>query len=97
MTPVIQYYAQLLQNDFVMPKIDPITNVFEEADDDVIAEIDKLTHTNSLQYKSKHIKNMSNDDKNKKKSYNIGNATIKRHSHFGSGYKYVKNRHSDDQ
>lgn len=93
MTPEVQYYIQLMQNDFMMPKINPITNVFEEADDDVIAEIDKITHTNSLQYKSRRIQNKQN----KKISYNIGNATIKRHSHFGSGYKYVKNRRSDDK
>ena len=93
MTPEVQYYVQLMHNDFIMPKIDPITNVFEEADDEVIAEIDKITHTNSLQYKSKRIQK----GKNKKMSYNIGNATIKRHSHFGSGYKYVKNRHGDDK
>ena len=87
MTPEVQYYIQLMQNDFMMPKINPITNVFEEADDDVIAEIDKITHTNSLQYKSRRIQNK----RNKKITYNIGNATIKRHSHFGPRHKYVKN------
>lgn len=74
----IEYYKQLLKNDFIMPKIEPngSGNLFQQADDDTILEIDKITHTNSFQYKK-------TSKKNKKIRYNIPNATIKRHSHIG--------------
>ena len=83
-TPEVEYYKKLLEFDFIMPNISQIsTNAFEKADNDVIAEIDKLTGVNSLQYKQKKYKNNMKVSKNKKMRYNIPNGTITRHSHIG--------------
>lgn len=70
----IEYYRKLLQNDFVMPKIEP-NNLLQNTDSDILSEIDRLTNT-----KSTHM--IKNDSKNKIKRYNIPNVKIKRHSHI---------------
>lgn len=82
-TPEVEYYKRLLSMDFIMPNIQKIDNLFDKADNDVIAEIDKITGVNSLQYKSKKYNNNLKTSKNKTIRYNIPNASIKRHSHIG--------------
>ena len=85
----ITYLTQLLQNDFIMGEIKPIENLFENADESVLSEIDRLdtNSTLSLRRNKTKLTTTTKTRKNKKRKYNIPNATITRHSHFGQGLK----------
>lgn len=78
----IKYFQKLIHDDFIMQPIKPVPNLFESVDPEIIGEIDKLTGTNSLQFRKNYVKK-EKVRKNKKTRYNIPNATIKRHNHIG--------------
>lgn len=80
-TNQLHYFQKLIQDDIFLPKITPTENLFESVDEDIIAEIDRLTGTSTLNLR----KNRQKKAKNTKKiinKYNIENATIRRHRHF---------------
>ena len=80
----LNYLKKLLKDDFLLPTVSKSNNLLENADPEVISEIDKLLGVRSSNLTTNKYLNKKTEKREKKyyNKYNIEDATITRHSHI---------------